>query len=79
MQFLPLGVSVSGTSLASFLFSSAPLPKICLKIDLPAPLVPMQCADIVMNGVVSSAYIQEMTEKIFRTMDDIAKGKDVSL
>ena len=32
-----------------------------------------------MNGVVSSAYIQEMTEKIFRTMDDIAKGKDVSL
>lgn len=39
----------------------------------------MQCADIVMNGVVSSAYIQEMTEKIFRTMDDIAKGKDVSL
>lgn len=31
----------------------------------------MQCADIVMNGVVSSAYIQEMTEKIFRTMDNI--------
>ncbi len=33
----------------------------------------MQCADIVMNGVVSSAYIQEMTEKIFRTMDNIIK------
>lgn len=33
----------------------------------------MQCADIVMNGVVSSAYIQEMTEKIFRTIDNIAK------
>ena len=33
----------------------------------------MQCADIVMNGVVSSAYIQEMTEKIFRTMDNIMK------
>ncbi len=33
----------------------------------------MQCADIVMNGVVSSAYIQEMTEKIFRSMDNIIK------
>ena len=33
----------------------------------------MQCADIVMNGVVSSAYIQEITEKIFRTMDNIIK------
>ena len=33
----------------------------------------MQCADIVMNGVVSRAYIQEMTEKIFRTMDNIIK------
>ena len=36
----------------------------------------MQYADIVMNGVVSSSYIQEMTEKIFRTIDNIAKGKD---
>lgn len=35
----------------------------------------MESADIVMNGVVSSTYIQEMTEKIFRTIDDIAKGK----
>ena len=34
----------------------------------------MQCADIVMNGVVSSEYIQEMTEKIFRTIDNISKG-----
>ena len=34
----------------------------------------MQCADIVMNGVVSSEYIQEMTEKIFRTIDNIAKN-----
>lgn len=34
----------------------------------------MQCADIVMNGVVSSTYIQEMTEKIFRTLDEIVKG-----
>lgn len=34
----------------------------------------MEAADIVMNGVVSSDYIQEMTEKIFRTMDEIAKG-----
>lgn len=34
----------------------------------------MEVADIVMNGVVSSDYIQEMTEKIFRTMDEIAKG-----
>lgn len=33
----------------------------------------MQCADIVMNGVVSSEYIQEITEKIFRTIDNIAK------
>ncbi len=39
----------------------------------------MQCADIVMNGVVSSTYIQEMTEKIFRTIDNIAKGREVSL
>ena len=39
----------------------------------------MQCADIVMNGVVSSAYIQDITEKIFRTMDNIAKGKEISL
>jgi len=36
----------------------------------------MESADIVMNGVVSSSYIQEMTEKIFRTMDSIAKGID---
>lgn len=34
----------------------------------------MQTADIVMNGVVSSDYIQEMTEKIFRTIDDISKN-----
>ena len=34
----------------------------------------MQCADIVMNGVVSSEYIQEITEKIFRTIDNIAKS-----
>ena len=34
----------------------------------------MESADIVMNGVVSSSYIQEMTEKIFRTIDSIAKG-----
>lgn len=35
----------------------------------------MECADIVMNGVVSSTYIQEMTEKIFRTLDEIAKAR----
>lgn len=34
----------------------------------------MQYADIVMNGVVSSDYIQEITEKIFRTIDDISKN-----
>lgn len=34
----------------------------------------MESADIVMNGVVSSEYIQEMTEKIFRTIDDISKN-----
>ena len=34
----------------------------------------MESADIVMNGVVSSSYIQEMTEKIFRTIDSISKG-----
>ena len=39
----------------------------------------MQCADIVMKGVLSSAYIHEMTDKICHAMDDIAKGKDVSL
>lgn len=35
----------------------------------------MQTADIVMNGVVSSEYIQEITEKIFRTIDNIAKNR----
>lgn len=35
----------------------------------------MQSADIVMNGVVSSEYIQEITEKIFRTIDNIAKNR----
>lgn len=35
----------------------------------------MECADIVMNGVVSSTYIQEMTEKIFRTLDEISKNR----
>lgn len=34
----------------------------------------MQTADIVMNGVISSDYIQEITEKIFRTIDDISKN-----
>lgn len=34
----------------------------------------METADIVMNGVVSSEYIQEMTEKIFRTIDNISKS-----
>lgn len=38
----------------------------------------MQSADIVMNGVVSSAYIQEMTEKIFRTMDNIVTKHKMS-
>ena len=37
----------------------------------------MESADIVMNGVVSSSYIQEMTEKIFRTIDSITKGIDL--
>ncbi len=35
----------------------------------------MQSADIVMNGVVSSEYIQEITEKIFRTIDNISKNR----
>src|SRR5574344_283135 len=35
----------------------------------------MQCADIVMNGVVSSEYIQQMTEHIFRNIDEIAKNR----
>lgn len=34
----------------------------------------MESADIVMNGVVSSEYIQQMTEKIFRTIDNIVKS-----
>lgn len=35
----------------------------------------MQTADIVMNGVVSTEYIQEITEKIFRTIDNISKNR----
>lgn len=35
----------------------------------------MQTADIVMNGVISSEYIQEITEKIFRTIDEIARNR----
>ena len=38
----------------------------------------MDSADIVMNGVVSSEYIQQMTEKIFRTIDTIVKAAKVS-
>lgn len=38
----------------------------------------MQCADIVMNGVVSSEYIQEITEKIFRTIDNIIKEEKLA-
>lgn len=34
----------------------------------------MESADIVMNGVVSSEYIQQMTEKIFRTIDNIVRA-----
>lgn len=34
----------------------------------------MQTADIVMNGVISREYIQEITEKIFRTIDEISKN-----